>query len=329
MTRLRNALLGTGALLATLALSSCGYVAVQMAPAKTAVAQRSEAALRADGLFWQTLHGGAYDAIPAALVAVQAAYLETPNDAVTAAHVGFLHIWRIAERARLANPSPLITDDMVLAHKYFQEATALDPSDARTLGFLGASQLAEGAIHHDQKLTRQGYYTLRNAIKAWPEFNLFTAGYVMSGQPADSDRFKEALDMQWRTLDACTQTSVDRRNPAFDAFMPLQTVTGPKRACWNSWIAPHNFEGFFLNMGDMLVKAGDWQTAQKVYANARLSPTYGAWKYSPTLEARIAQAQGNVAAFNAPERSVAADPAKVDAVIMNRSRFACMACHQQ
>ena len=333
MTRLQSAPRAISALLCTLVMSGCGFVAVSAAPAKTAVLQRSDAALRADGLFWQTLHSADYDAIPAALVAVQAAYLQSPNDATTAAHIAFLHIWRIAERARLANPSPLITDDMVLAQKYFQEAVTLDPSDARYLGFLGASQLANGAIHHDQKLTRQGHYTLRDAVGAWPEFNLFTAGYVMSGQPADSDRFKEALDMQWRTLDACAGMPVDRHNPAFNGFMKLQTLTGPKRACWNSWIAPHNFEGFFLNMGDMLVKAGDWQTAQKVYANARLSPAYGEWQFSRTLESRIAQAQVNVNAFNAPPRSElrasTESPARVDAVLMNQSRFACMACHQR
>lgn len=323
MTRLQTVLLATCTL-----LSGCGFVAVHTAPPKIAATQRSEVAVRADGLFWRTLHGGDYDAIPTALVAVQAAYLQTPNDAVTAAHVGFLHIWRVAERARLATQSPLITDDIVLAHKYFQEAVTLDPSDARFLGFLGSIELAEGAIHQDQKLTRQGYYSLRDAVSAWPEFNLFTLGYAMSAQPADSGPFKEALDAQWRNLDACTGTAVDRNNPAFDAFMHLHTLTGVKRACWNSWIAPHNFEGFFINMGDMLVKAGDWQTAQKIYANARLSPDYGQWKFAPTLEARIAQAQANVGAFNAPEHG-AATVATSDAVIMNKSRFACVACHQQ
>jgi len=39
--------------------------------------------------------------------------------------------------------------------------------------------------------------------------------------------------------------------------MSKKTKEGKKRVCWNSWIAPHNFEGFFLNMGDMLVKSGD------------------------------------------------------------------------
>ena len=306
-------------------LAGCTFMAVQTAPAKQAASTRSEAALRADTLFWKTLHGGDYDGIPQALQAVKGAYLQSPGDAVTAAHVGFLHIWRLAESARQPTLSPSITDDAVLARKFFQEAVALQPGEARYQGFLASSMLAEAAIHKDEKLTRQGYFTMLDAIDAWPEFNLFTGGYVLSPQPAGSARFKEGLAWQWRTLDECAGTAVDRRNPAFDTYMGLDTKTGPKRVCWNSWIAPHNFEGFFMNMGDMLVKAGDWQTAQKIYANARLSPDYGQWKFKPVLEARIGRAEANVAAFNLPARGRGAD----DAVIMNHTRFACMACHQQ
>ena len=80
-----------------------------------------------------------------------------------------------------------------------------------------------------------------------------------------------------------------------------------------------------MNMGDMLVKAGDWQTAQKVDANAKLSPTYGQWKFSATLQARIAQAPASVAAFNVEP----GDTRPGDAVIMSRSRLSCSACHQQ
>lgn len=311
--------------LAAALLAGCTFMAVQTAPAKPAVSTRSEAALRADTLFWKTLHGGDYDGITQALQAVKGAYLQSPGDAVTAAHVGFLHIWRLAESARQPTLSPAITDDAVLARKYFQEAVTLHPGEARYQGFLASSMLAEAAIHKDEKLTRQGYFTMLDAIDAWPEFNLFTGGYVMSRQPADSPRFKEGLVWQWRTLDECAGTAVDRRNPAFDAYMGLDTKTGPKRVCWNSWIAPHNFEGFFMNMGDMLVKAGDWQTAQKIYANARLSPDYGQWKFKPVLEERIARAEANVTAFNVPGRGRSAG----DAVIMNHTRFACTACHQQ
>jgi len=76
----------------------------------------------------------------------------------------------------------------------------------------------------------------------------------MSSRPYDSERFKEGLDDQWRNLDVCVGETVDRQHPDYARYMRLETREGPKRVCWNSWIAPHNFEGFFLNFGDMLVK---------------------------------------------------------------------------
>ena len=137
-----------------MAISGCAYLAVHTAPAKVPATTRSEQALQADALFWKTLHGGDYSGISVALEAVTAAYLATPDDATTAAHVGFLHIWRIAERGRL-NPVPaIITDDAMLSAKYFREAVTLDPSDARYLGFLGTSLLAVGSIDQEEKTTR-------------------------------------------------------------------------------------------------------------------------------------------------------------------------------
>ena len=68
----------------------------------------------------------------------------------------------------------------MVARRYFQEAVKLDPSDARYLSFLAGHTEVEGNLHKDEKLTREGYLMLLDSIKAWPEFNLFTAGYVMS-----------------------------------------------------------------------------------------------------------------------------------------------------
>jgi hypothetical protein len=306
----------------TLVLTNRDRIAVWAAPQKQAAQARSEAAEAADELFWQTFHQGEYEQIPQALEALTAAYLETPTDSVTAAHIAWLHNWRSAERLRMDAVPATITDDILLARRYFQEAVALNPADARTLGFLGGHLAAEGSLHQDEKLTRQGYFMLLDAIKAWPEFNLFTAGYVMSRLPADSPRFSEGLEWQWRTLDECIEGKIDRANPDYAQYMALETQEGEKRACWNSWIAPHNFEGFFLNMGDMLVKAGDWQTAQKIYANAKLSKEYASWKYQAVLDERIQQAEANVELFNTTDET-----SKLP--IMINSEFACMACHQQ
>jgi cytochrome c553 len=306
-------------------LAGCAFFAVQTAPSKVATTERSELALKADALFWQTLHSGDYGGIAKALEATTAAYLKDPSDAVTAAHVGWLHIWKLAESARVEGQSATITDHAVLARRYFQEAVALDPSDARYLGFLASSQLAEGSIHGDEKLTREGYYTLLASIDAWPEFNLFTGGYTMSNQPAHSSRFRQGLDWLWKNVDECVGSKIDRNNPDLSAYMGLATARGRKRVCWNSWIAPHNFEGFFLSMGDMLIKAGDWQTARKVYANARLSPDYASWKFASVLQARIDAAGANV------DASAATVVATAETSIAKRasSAFACTRCHER
>jgi hypothetical protein len=93
--------------------------------------------------------------------------------------------------------------------------------------------------------------------------------------------------------------------------------------CWNSWIAPHNFEGFFLNFGDMLVKAGQPETAVIMYRNARLARESGTWPYRAVLEERIVSAAANVEAFRK------SDPAPGASTLMVRSPFACTACHQE
>ncbi len=305
-----------------LALAGCAAVGVATAPKKLASASRTTAAIKADDLFWATFHSGAYERIPLALQAETGAYLANPGDHLSAAHTGWLHIWRLSERQRMATQQATITDDATLSRKYFEEAVALNPKDARYRGFLASAILSEGSIHKDEAVTRKGYFMMLDAIKAWPEFNLFTGGYVMSSQPANSERFKQAVAWQWETLDRCAGEKVDRQTAAFAKYMTLATTEGSKRVCWNSWIAPHNFEGFFLNMGDMLVKSGDWRTGQKIYADAKLSPTYGDWKFQQVLDARIRDAERNIANFNSTE------PTEDARRMMNTTTFSCMACHQ-
>ena len=67
---------------------------------------------------------------------------------------------------------------------------------------------------------------LLDSIKAWPEFNLFTGGYVMSRLPADSPKFREGLEWQWRTLDECIEGKIDRANPDYSHYMSQETREG-------------------------------------------------------------------------------------------------------
>ena len=308
---------------ALLASTGCATLAVATAPSKRAVPDASPAASQAQRDFWRALHGGRYQDIGATLEPLQAEYLAHPHDASLAAHIGFLHVWRLSERARLPDERATITDEITLARRYFDEASRLAPDDPRFQGFLAGMTMAEGKIHDDEKLTRKGFFLMNDAVEAWPEFNLFTRGYVMSRLPASDPRYASAVDDQWQNLDVCAGATLDRKNPDYAPYMPRERREGWKRACWNSWIAPHNFEGFFLNMGDMVVKAGDPATARKLYAQARLSREFASWPFREVLARRIAEAEDNVARFRAPPG------AEGERRIMFESGFSCAGCHQE
>lgn len=308
-------------------IAGCGDLAVMTTPKKRPISSQNKLADLAEKTFWDTLHQGRYDNIPYTTQLLTAAYLQNPNDPKLAAHLGFIHIWKIAERNRIKNNKSTIVNHIVLADKYFSDAVELDPNDARYLGFLGVSQLVEGKIFNDERQQTRGYFTLKKAISDWPQFNYFTAGYPMSVLPADTDYFKKGLEWQWETLDKCAGQRINRTNPDFSMYMKFETQEGPQRVCWNSWITPYNFEGFFLNMGDMLVKQGNVQTAIKIYNNAKLARNYPSWPYRWLLENRIKQAQENVVAFNRPvANNQTVSPEKV--VVFN-SGYGCMMCHQE
>ncbi len=114
---------------------------------------------------------------------------------------------------------------------------------------------------------------------------------------------------------------IDRLQQSADISVQLSkppSLHGNERACWNSWIAPHNLEGFTLNHGDMLVKNGEWEVAIEVYESAKLINEYDNWPFKTELLARIENAEANVAVF-----SQTINP------MMFNTEYACMASHQE
>lgn len=300
------------------------FFAVQFAPEKVAEASQSDLAKQATQTFWEHFHAGNYEQIPDIRFLLTAAYLENPNDPQIALLLAHTHLWGLAERDRGAE-DPLITDHAILAEKYFSEARRLNPEDARIPGWLGSVKLALGSIHQDEKATREGYFMLKEAVRLWPEFNNFTAGFAVSGLAANSEIYQEGLEYQWENIDVCIEStgeSIDRTQPDYTKYLALETTTGSKRTCWNSWIAPHNFEGFFLNMGDMLLKNGDAEAAAKIYQIAQDSPAYDSWPYKSVLEERLATLDSLAQQF------LTADLESQPEIMFN-STYNCMACHQE
>lgn len=272
-----------------------------------------ESAKRARAAFWEAFEGQRYEAIPGLLRQLSAAFLENPRDPETALILAHTHLWRIAERGRLPAPDPTITDHLVLAEHYFEEAYRLNPDDHRILGWLGSVRAPLGATRQDPEIAAEGARLLEEGVLRYHAFNLFTAAYSRSGLPATDERFIQALQMLWRNIEECSGVLDD----AAASGEIYERAARADRACANSQKAPHNFEGFVLNLGDMVVKTGDATRALAIYERARLAPTYGDWPYRDLLEARIAGAEQTAA------RALRGEPTP----LMIGSQYACAACH--
>ncbi len=291
--------------------------------------ENSELSTYANDYFWKNFHEGNYDNIDSVLYYLSAAYNQNPNHLETVSHLGFTHIWALSERQQLDIIPPTIVDHATLSLKYFGESHQLNPHDPRILGFYADVKMTVASISDDQKLSKQGYFDGKKAVKKWKEFNYFTVGYILSQLHQDSWQYDKGLEWQWNTLDECYCEKFDRENPSIEKYIPMeQTETNlkRKRACWNSWIAPHNVEGFYMNMGDMLVKNGDWQKAVQIYKLAKQVPQFQNWVYKEVLEKRIISAEENVAKFRqAINNNI---KSTIDDVMLINSSISCISCHK-
>lgn len=309
--------------------ASCSTIIPMFMKKKKANARHSALAQEADAYFWKQFHEGNYDSIPQVLMRLKQAYLENPNNATIVAHIAFTHAWAGSERIRIKDLRPDVIDHYDLAVKYFEEARQLNPKDVRLQGFHGDFMMAAGGIANDNKKTVKGYFEAKAVTKKWPEWGDFTLSYVLSLSSKDDKRFQEAIDLMWHNLETCVCEKVDRSNPDFSKYYDLLKTDlkeKNRRACWNSWIAPHNLEGFFIHFGDILVKSGDWQLGIKMYENAKTSQEYDSYPYKALLEDRIKNAALNAERFNNYGQSTPTDSRKV---LMVDSELSCMGCHQK
>lgn len=308
---------------------SCSTLVPTFIPKKQASTNTSPLAERANTYFWKHFHEGNYDSIPQILHLLKSAYLEDPTNPTIVARIGFTHAWAGSERIRVKNGDANIIDHFTLASKYFEEARQLNPKDVRLLAFHGDFLMTEGNLGQDKRKTTKGYLQAKRATKIWPEWANFTLSYVLSLSPKDSKLFQESIDLMWQTLDACVCEKVDRKQLNWGQYYHLlETPLKEKnrRACWDTWITPHNLEGFFIHFGDLYVKSGDWETGIMLYNNAKTIPTYKNYPYKDFIEKRIQNAQLNMKAFNKYSNQTLDSS---DKVLMIDSKISCTGCHQK
>jgi hypothetical protein len=300
--------------------------------------QSSEAARGRRGMsdaaieqFWTVYHGNDYAAIAQVEADLQAAIEHDPNNATLYALLGAAHFWHIGEYTRDPKPDRnVLTQDMPTAAQLFQTALNLNyygqhligyVNDDHLPGYLGITTFHTGQMANDPNLMAKGDQLLDFAVYEFPEFNNFNRWAAHNIDPKDSATYKKALDSLWQGLDACVGGAIDRSNPDVRLYLNLQTTVGRKKACWPEGdIAPYSFEGYMLNLGNGLVKAGQVDVGRIVYANARYASNYATWPYRQVLEA-IAASDLNARAAAYADNNATTDP---PLSVPNRS---CVYCH--
>lgn len=296
---------------------------------KEVIWSQSPRAATANSYFWEQFHLGNYDSIPTILEKLTSAYIENPNDIRTIDHLAFTHMWALSEHRNIVGRARTI-EHATLAQKYFGESYLMNPNDTRMLSFLSSVKMANGKICGDPQLLKEGYLNGLKAIREWEEFSSFSLAYTLSRLPSTDDKFKEALKLM--------ETLAERHASNFDANSPdtrqkiahidwlKDSDQSQDRVFRNSWIAPHNVEGFFLAYGDMLVKSGKWEEAISVYKLSRQVQQYNDWDYKDVLQRRIDNARRNVQMFAQPVTRN--EIISVDDAMLVETGIACRSCHQ-
>ncbi len=266
--------------------------AVLKEPANREVAAASAAAIEK---FWAIYHGNDYAAIPRVQLQLKAALRRDPSNPALYALLGASYFWHFGEWTRDPNATPeTVRDDITAAVPLFKTARDLDyygmhvpgyVNDDHLPGYLGITMVHLGQINADEALVAQGDQVLDFSAYQFPEFNNFNRWAAHNTDPKNSATYRKALDSLWQALDACAGASIDRANPDLGPYLALQTPVGRKKACWSEGdLAPHSFEGFMLNLGNGLVKAGQIEAAKVMYANAKYADHYASWPYRQVLE---------------------------------------------
>lgn len=290
--------------------------------------ERTELAIKADEQFWRLMHEEDYYHYDATISKLDAAQSRDPSDVYTHAHIGWANFWAIAEGIKSGLvPAANSLAYLQNAERAFARAAELAPNEPRILGFLGYSRISLGNASQDINMLAQGQMDVARSIELWPEWAYFGAAYGLDlYAPYNSPQFSQALNYYWSNVDACVNTTIDRQNPDLIPYMSLKTRDGPDRACWDSWIAPYNTEGFFLVMGDALVKAGQTDVARVIYNNAKLQKHYQSWPFRNLLESRLRNLNENVENFRKPvSPTEAANPEKT---LLANSAVSCAICHR-
>jgi tetratricopeptide (TPR) repeat protein len=286
-----------------------------------------EQAYEAKTLFWEVFNAGAYERIPEAQEKLLAAYEKDLSDKTmgeTAMLLGVSHYWNAAEwRRDLTRPNSGQYQAILKTDEYLTVALEYRPNDARVMCWLGGAKTFRSQVERNPALFDEGLVLINKCATIYPSFGLIMKGFIGSFMPVESDMYQDAITSIWKNVDVCIDKEIDRVNPAFQEYMHLTSnLEGQYLACWNGPTAPHNLEGFWLFMGDLLTKVGQPEQAKIIYNNALLVQDVEKWPYYAKLTERIATVDERAALYGDSDMSN-------DPPMLPQTTYQCVLCHQK
>jgi hypothetical protein len=266
---------------------------------------------------YAALTAGQTDQAVAAIQALDGLLAREPDNGRAALYSGAMRLWVLAEqRASLDTAQALETSTTAVTR--FQSARALLPDDDRAPGFLGLTRVDLGHALGDAAMVAQGMSDLADGIARFPAYTHFLRALVNDSAGPGSPDLASAVADALAVMDSC-QAVPDASGQYPYPQGPLDSV---RRVCNDQGIVPHVWEGFFIAIGDIVLKAG-WPAdkARAIYRSAQNSPTFDRWPFAADLQQRIADADARAVLY------ADGDPTN-DPPLWSTEGHLCVGCHQ-
>jgi len=193
------------------------------------------------------------------------------------------------------------------AQEPFARAVALLPLDTRVPGFRAAATYADGFVHGDATETARGLAQLEEAIALNALFDAFDLFAVVAPVTPGGSAYYQSRILG--LVDFVLKDNLD---------CPLLVP----HTCSNDGMAPHNFEGTLLELGDLYAKGGRLADALQWYTVAQAFGRSFQYRYQAIADERVAHAAERVALYQDGDASN-------DPPVLGGGGAACVYCHNK
>jgi len=270
----------------------------------------SRVAAAGEAAFWDTVW--ADDPRPDdALRLLQRAVKRDPKDGRSQFLLGMLRLYRSSTACAefdFAHLCDAAKAEGLAAVEPLDRAVPLLANDTRIAGFRAAATYAAGYVQGDADRLARGLNLIDEAVAANTLFNAFDLFAVVAPvEPGMGDYY------QTRVL------------PLVDAIFSGENLSCPEtlpEICSNAGMAPHNFEGTLILLGDIYAKGGRLANASLWYSIARGTGRTTGYRYQAIAEERVAMVADRVARYEDD------DPTN-DPPLLGGGGGSCRYCHNK